>query len=222
MVGHRAHTQWGALVSLFDGADPVQFAPGAWLYPGYATQQAADILAAIRACVRQAPLRHFTTPGNKKMSVLSSNCGDFGWVSDTKGYRYQALDPLTHAPWPKIPNLLYEDAVRVAEQAGYPDFVPNACLINVYKPGAKMGLHQDRDESDLTHPVVSYSFGLPARFIWAGQSRTGAKQRLPLNHGDVLVWGGPSRLNYHGIDKLVDGTHPLTQQTRVNLTLRKA
>ncbi|MAD54647.1 DNA oxidative demethylase AlkB [Idiomarina sp. UBA3162] len=207
---------------LLDASEPIEFAPGAWLFPNHASEQAADILAAIRECVRQAPLRHFMTPGNKPMSVLSSNCGDFGWVSDSKGYRYQATDPKSDKPWPDMPSILLHEATQIAEQAGYRDFIPNACLINVYKPGAKMGLHQDRDESDLNEPVVSYSFGLPARFIWAGQTRTGSKQRIPLNHGDVLVWGGPSRLNYHGIDKLVEGTHPLTQQTRVNLTLRKA
>ena len=145
-----------------------------------------------------------------------------GWVTDETGYRYQPQDPLSGLPWPAMPESFVSLARKSAREAGFPGFDPDACLINRYQPGAKMGLHQDRDESDLSQPVVSFSFGLPARFIWAGQTRTGSKQRIPLNHGDVLVWGGPSRLNYHGIDKLVEGTHPLTQQTRVNLTLRKA
>jgi alkylated DNA repair protein (DNA oxidative demethylase) len=165
-------------------------------------------------------LRHWQTPGGYTMSVAMSNCGPLGWVSSPSGYRYAALDPVSKQPWPALPAGLLDLAQRAAAQAGYANFTPDACLINQYRPGAKLSLHQDKDEKDLRAPIVSLSLGLPAAFLFGTPSRKDRPQRWRLVHGDVVVWGGPSRLAYHGVTALADGEHALLGRRRLNLTFR--
>ena len=161
-------------------------------------------------------------PGGKFMSVAISNAGGWGWISDLQGYRYSAVDPQTGKPWPAIPAFLGEQAARAAALAGYPGFAPDACLINRYHPGARMGLHRDQDEHDFAAPIVSVSLGLACSFLWGGLTRHSPTRRLALTHGDVLVWGGPSRLVFHGVAPLKQGQHPLLGNERWNLTFRMA
>lgn len=156
------------------------------------------------------------------MSVAMSNCGALGWVSDARGYRYDALDQLTGKPWPPMPALFERLALEAATAAGFEGFRPDACLINHYVPGAKLSLHQDRDERDRRQPIVSVSLGLPAVFQFGGLTRSGPLQRTRLESGDVVVWGGPSRLAYHGVAALAEGEHGLTGRCRYNLTFRRA
>ncbi len=156
------------------------------------------------------------------MSVTTSSCGELGWVSDSRGYRYADRDPVSGRPWPKIPDRLRTLAQQAAEEAGFGRFDPDACLINCYRPGAKMGLHQDRDERDRRHPIVSLSLGLPATFVFGGFQRSGEKTRIELRHGDLLVWGGRARMRFHGVLTLKRGWHPLLGEQRINLTFRKA
>jgi alkylated DNA repair protein (DNA oxidative demethylase) len=169
-----------------------------------------------------APFRHLTTPGGHVMSVAMTNCGELGWVSDRRGYRYQRVDPLSGEPWPAMPALLGRTAHEAAEAAGYARFMPDACLINRYQPGARLSLHQDRNERDLNAPIVSMSLGLPAVFLFGGLRRSDRPRRIRLDHGDVVVWGGPTRLVFHGVEPLDDGLHPVTGRFRINLTFRKA
>jgi len=211
-------------MDLFDDlpcdAEPTQIAPGAVLLHGLARDEAGDLLQAIETVLLQAPLRHWQTPGGYTMSVAMSNCGPLGWVSSANGYRYAALDPLSNQPWPTLPTCLLALAQRAAKQAGYAHFAPDACLINEYVPGAKLSLHQDKDERDLSAPIVSLSLGLPAVFLFGSPSRKDRPQRWRLVHGDVVVWGGPSRLAYHGVTALADGEHALLGRRRLNLTFR--
>ncbi|MDB5964403.1 MAG: DNA-N1-methyladenine dioxygenase [Polaromonas sp.] len=195
--------------------------PGAVLLRGFARELEAALLDAFDGVVGQAPLRHLVTPGGYTMSVAMSNCGALGWVSDRSGYRYLPDDPLTGRPWPPMPALWLDLASRAAEAAGYVGFVPDACLVNEYIPGTKLSLHQDRDEHDLGAPIVSVSLGLPAVFQFGTGRRSDRPQRVRLASGDVVVWGGASRLAYHGIAPLADGTHALTGARRINLTFRK-
>lgn len=195
---------------------------GAVLFHDLATGQAAALVETIRTIIDEAPFRHLVTPGGHKMSVSMTSCGELGWMSDRKGYRYTAADPRTGKPWPAMPENLMELATEAAAAAGFPDYVPDACLINRYRPGAKLSLHQDRDERDFSHPVVSVSLGLPATFLWGGFRRSDKPKRLLLEHGDVLVFGGPDRLRYHGIAPLAEGEHELLGNQRINLTFRKA
>ncbi|MDI1268607.1 MAG: DNA oxidative demethylase AlkB [Polaromonas sp.] len=197
-------------------------APGAVLLRGFARVDDAALLQAIAEVTAQAPFRHLVTPGGYTMSVGMSNCGPLGWVSDRSGYRYDALDPLSGQPWPAIPAILRKLAVRAAAQAGFAHFEPDACLVNRYEPGARLSLHQDRDEKDFSAPIVSVSLGLPAVFLFGTPSRKDRPQRHRLQHGDVVVWGGPSRLAFHGVAPLVDGEHPLLGRRRINLTFRCA
>jgi alkylated DNA repair protein (DNA oxidative demethylase) len=162
------------------------------------------------------------TPGGHTMSVAMTNCGAAGWVTDRRGYRYDAADPETGKPWPKMPPPFLALAGAAAAAGGFSGFVPDACLINRYEPGSKLSLHQDRDERSLDDPIVSVSLGLPATFLFGGTKRTNPQRRVPLEHGDVVVWGGPSRLAFHGVLPLRDGEHPLLGRRRVNLTFRKA
>ncbi len=180
------------------------------------------MIDAIETITAGAPFRQMSTPGGKLMSVAMSNCGAHGWITDRRGYRYSATDPLTGAPWPAIPPAWAALAAQAAEQGGFPGFAPDACLINRYIPGAKMTLHQDRDEADVSAPIVSVSLGLPAMFLWGGAARTDKPARLPLHSGDVLVWGGAARLNFHGILPVKPGLHPRLGAARLNLTFRKA
>ena len=190
--------------------------------PGFALGQAAAMLEAIEAVTEEAALRRMQVPGGGTMSVAMSNCGRAGWVTDLSGYRYSETDPLTGRPWPAMPAVILQMAERAAAAAGFPDFEPDACLINRYEPGARMGLHQDRDEKDRAQPIVSLSFGLPATFLFGGAKRADPQVRLMLEHGDAVVWGGPARLYYHGIAPLKDGTHSVMGRQRINLTLRRA
>ena len=162
------------------------------------------------------------TPGGYTMSVANTNCGPVGWVSDTHGYRYAALDPLSGQPWPALPACFLALAQSAAAQAGYAGFVPDACLVNEYLPGAKLSLHQDKNEKDMRAPIVSLSLGLPAVFLFGSPSRKDKPQRYRLVHGDVVVWGGPSRMAYHGVLPLADGAHALLGRKRINLTFRRA
>ena len=197
-------------------------APGALLLQGFARAQGAELMQCVHAVTAAAPLRHMVTPGGFRMSVAMSNCGTLGWVTDQSGYRYSTLDPETSRPWPALPAAVDALARAAAVRAGYPDFVPDACLINHYVPGARMSLHQDRNERDRAAPIVSISLGLPAVFLFGGLRRAERPRRVPLASGDVVVWGGPSRLAYHGIAPLADGSDPLTGRSRYNLTLRRA
>ncbi len=185
-----------------------------------------EIFDAINTVVAAAPFRHMQTPGRRQMSVAMTNCGSLGWVSGTHGYRYSSIDPVTAQPWPAMPPILLETAMRLAQQAGYPRFLPDACLINRYLPGAQMGLHQDRDEKDFSQPIVSLSLGLPAQFIIGGVSSTTGRnartQSIALNHGDAIVFGGAARLLFHGVRPLKPGHHPLLGNSRINLTFRVA
>lgn len=209
---------------LFDAAAlaPVTLAEGALLLPGRAAALAADLLTAIDEVLADAPLRHMHTPGGHRMSVAMSNCGPLGWVTDDAGYRYSPTDPQTGRPWPAMPPTLQQLAHDSAAEAGFTGFEPDACLINRYEPGARMSLHQDRDEHDYHWPIVSVSLGLPAIFQFGGLQRADRPDRVPLGHGDVVVWGGPARLRFHGVLTLKDGHHPLTGAARINLTFRRA
>lgn len=199
-----------------------EIAKGAVLLHGFARPREQDLVAALRAIEEQAPFRHMHTPGGYQMSVAMTNCGDFGWVTDRSGYRYDALDPQSGRPWPAMPPVLRELAGQAADQAGFSHFSPDACLVNCYLPGARMSLHQDRDERDFDNPIVSVSLGLPAVFLFGGLKRSDKPQRYRLTHGDVLVWGGPARLAFHGVAPLADGEHALLGRRRINLTFRNA
>jgi alkylated DNA repair protein (DNA oxidative demethylase) len=163
-----------------------------------------------------------TTPGGFQMSVAMTNCGRVGWVTDRTGYRYDTRDPLSGTPWPGLPQAFRRLAQAAAGEAGFAGFDPDACLINRYEPGTRLSLHQDKDEQDYGQPVVSVSLGLPATFQFGGPERSQSPIKVPLQHGDVVVWGGPARLNFHGVAALKDGWHPLTGRQRFNLTFRKA
>lgn len=199
-----------------------RIAEDAILLPGAASQEAPVLLAALQQVVAMAPWRHMLTPGGARMSVAMTNCGQVGWISDRRGYRYERVDPESGQPWPPMPAALRELAVRSAATAGFSGFGPDACLVNRYAPGTRLSLHQDRNERDLRAPVVSVSLGLPALFLFGGLRRADAAQRIALAHGDVLVWGGRQRLAFHGIAPLADGEHALTGRCRINLTFRRA
>ena len=218
----------GVTGSLFDEAaadaprsrEPL--APGAILLRGFALEFEKDLRKALDRIVAAAPFRHMVTPGGFRMSVAMTNCGYFGWITDRRGYRYDRLDPDSGKPWPKMPQAFLDLAERAATAAGYPGFVPDACLINRYEPGARLSLHQDRNEKDFGAPIVSVSLGLPATFLFGGDDRSDRPRRVSILHGDVAVWGGPSRLAFHGIAPLKDGEHEGMGRQRINLTLRRA
>jgi alkylated DNA repair protein (DNA oxidative demethylase) len=195
---------------------------GAMLLRGFARPIQHDLLTAIDGITAQAPFRQMITPGGYQMSVAMTNCGSLGWVTDRTGYRYDAIDPTTGRPWPDMPPVFRELAAQAAVQAGFDGFRPEACLVNCYEPGARLSLHQDRDEENYDEPIVSVSLGLPATFLWGGLKRTDRPVRYRLVHGDVVVWGGPSRLTFHGVAPLADGEHELLGRRRINLTFRKA
>ncbi len=196
-------------------------ADGALLLRGFARPFEAELLPALRAIVKQAPFRHLITPGGHRMSVAMTNCGSAGWVSDATGYRYDPVDPQSSQPWPEMPPVLRRLAAEAAHDAGFAGFAPEACLINRYVPGAKLSLHQDKDELDFGAPIVSVSLGLPATFLFGGLKRSDKTARYRLEHGDVVVWGGPSRLFFHGVAPLADGEHAAMGRQRINLTFRK-
>lgn len=212
---------------LFDSIDDPQpqrqtLCEGAVLLRGFAPAHEREILDALDGVIRAAPWRHMLTPGGLRMSVAMSNCGQLGWISDRCGYRYSANDPQSGQSWPAMPRAFTQLARDAAAQAGFANFQPDACLVNRYEPGAKLSLHQDRDERDFAQPIVSVSLGLPATFLFGGLRRTDRPMRVPLAHGDVVTWGGASRMRYHGVLPLKDGTHPQLGRCRINLTFRKA
>jgi len=209
--------------SVPDARPPQQaMAEGAVLLRGFAKPFEAELIADLRAVVAQAPFRHMFTPGGHRMSVAMTNCGGLGWVTDRAGYRYDPNDPQSARPWPAMPASFRALAGQAADQAGFRSFAPEACLINRYQPGARMSLHQDKDETDFGAPIVSVSLGLPANFLFGGPKRSDKPQRFRLQHGDVVVWGGPARLSFHGIAPLADGEHAVLGRQRINLTFRKA
>ena len=195
--------------------------PGAVVLRGFALAHEAALKDAIDRVAAAAPFRHLVTPGGFRMSVAMTNCGELGWVSDRRGYRYDPVDPESDARWPALPDAFGALARDAAARAGYLDFAPDACLVNRYEPGARLSMHQDRDEKDLRAPIVSVSLGLPAVFLWGGDVRADKARRLALNHGDVVVWGGPSRLRFHGVLAVKDGDHPFAGAHRINITFRK-
>ena len=196
--------------------------PGAVLLRGFCAASGRALMAELARVAEAAPFRHMVTPGGFAMSVAMTNCGAAGWVTDRKGYRYAAADPMTGRPWPALPPVFADLAARAAAAAGFQDFAADSCLVNRYAPGTKLSLHQDRNERDYAAPIVSVSLGLPATFLFGGAKRSDPQQRVALAHGDVVVWGGPSRLVFHGVATLKDGAHPATGPWRYNLTLRKA
>jgi alkylated DNA repair protein (DNA oxidative demethylase) len=209
------------MLDLFENhKETIAIALGASLFKGFVENDYA-LLEAIRDISARSPFRHMETSGGYRMSVAMTGCGERNWVSDKRGYRYDPIDPETGRPWPEMPTAFLQLAKKAAAEAGYPGFAPDACLINRYEIGAKLSLHQDKDELDLKAPVVSVSLGLPATFLFGGLGRNDPKMKLNLEHGDVVVWGGPSRLAYHGVLPLKPGLHPLFGNTRINLTFRK-
>ena len=210
----------GTLFSEPDGPLRETLTEGAVLLRGWVVNEAPALLAAIAIVAEEAPFRHLETPGGYRMSVAMTNCGDQGWVSDRRGYRYATDDPERARSWPAMPELFRAVARSAAADAGYPMFEPDACLINRYAPGSRLSLHQDRDERDVSQPIVSVSLGVSATFLFGGLERATRPRRIRLNHGDVVVWGGASRLAYHGIDVLKAAQHPLTDHLRYNLTFR--
>ncbi len=204
--------------------------PDAWLLPRFALAAAPSLLSELEAIIGQAPFRHMVTPGGARMSAALTNCGRLGWTSDLRGYRYRSDDPVSGLPWPDMPAVFLELAGCAAAEAGFKGFIPDACLINRYQPGARLSLHQDRDERDFSAPIVSLSLGLAARFLFGGQRRSDRPLQVLLEHGDVVVWGGVDRLAYHGVMPLKAAPEglferarqPLLDGVRINLTFRMA
>jgi alkylated DNA repair protein (DNA oxidative demethylase) len=224
-------------MDLFESDTPIiqPVLPDVWLLKNYVALNETSILQDLASVIKQAPLRNMLTPMGFAMSAAMTNCGDLGWLSDRKGYRYDAINPINNLAWPKMPESFLALAKQAATLAGFSDFLPDACLINQYKIGASMGLHQDKNEMDFTQPIVSVSLGLPAIFLFGGAQRRDKPLKVPLQHGDVLVWGNKARLNFHGILAVksnqnsnlnsvahTDLNHAYLNQHRVNLTFRKA
>ena len=214
-------------LELFDdpgmaGPDRQELAAGALVLRRFAQPSMDALIRGLSRIIRQAPFRHWQTPGGHRMSVAMSNCGLLGWVSDHRGYRYQQFDPKSGQPWPEMPEPFKELAKSAAAEAGFDGFVPDSCLINQYEPGARMSLHQDKNERDFAQPIVSVSLGIAAVFEFGGMSRGECVQAVPLQHGDAVVWGGPARLRFHGVRKLGDAEHPVLGRRRINLTFRRA
>jgi DNA oxidative demethylase len=194
----------------------------AFVLRGFALSHADEVLAALAKIQAAAPFRHMLTPGGFAMSVGLTNCGSLGWTTDRRGYRYTRMDPMTEKPWPAMPPALMELAAGAAVAAGFPGFAPDACLVNRYVPGARLTLHQDRNEKDFDAPIVSVSLGMTATFLFGGLKRADRTAKISLRHGDVAVWGGEDRLRFHGVMPLKGGAHPLLGHERINLTFRKA
>jgi alkylated DNA repair protein (DNA oxidative demethylase) len=212
---------------LIDSTDPAErpletIAEGAYLLRGAALPFERDVLIALDDVTSRSPFRHMVTPGGFVMSVAMTNCGAAGWITDRSGYRYDVLDPESGEPWPTMPESFRSLAAAAAEAAGYPGFTPDACLINRYEPGARLSLHQDKNERNFGRPIVSVSLGLPAAFQFGGLRRNDPVRRYALRHGDVAVWGGLARLCYHGVVELKEGMHPTLGRMRINLTFREA
>jgi alkylated DNA repair protein (DNA oxidative demethylase) len=204
------------------GSHMERLGPGTMLLRGFALPAEKALLSDLEAVVARAPFRHMVTPGGFRMSVAMTNCGSLGWVTDRTGYRYDTVDPESGKTWPPMPQSFLELATTAAKHADFPGFVPDGCLINCYEPGARLSLHQDRNEKDFEKPIVSVSVGIPAVFLFGGMKRSDKPSRVALTHGDVMVWGGPDRLRYHGVIPLKQGDHSLVGPHRINLTFRKA
>ena len=213
---------------LFADNEPVQqpraeqIGEQSWVLRGFALPRVEQLLTALEAILAAAPLRHMVTPGGFSMSVGTSSCGQLGWITDRSGYRYSSVDPLSGLPWPSMPAVFADLAHEAAAQAGFKDFHAGSCLINQYVTGAKMSLHQDKDEKGFAAPIVSLSLGLPAMFLFGGFERSDKSQRIPLLHGDMVVWGGADRLRYHGVLPVKPGHHPRLGERRINITFRVA
>lgn len=201
---------------------PQQLAPGAAMLRGFALKDELSVIGALNEVTARAPFRHMITPGGFRMSVAMTNCGALGWITDRTGYRYDEIDPESSQKWPEMPGAFLSLAARAAEEAGFHHFVPDACLINRYEAGARLTLHQDRNEKDFGQPIVSVSLGIPAIFLFGGLRRNDETRRFHLTHGDVVVWGGPARLRFHGVMPLKEDCHPVLGPYRYNLTFRKA
>jgi alkylated DNA repair protein (DNA oxidative demethylase) len=199
-----------------------QLAQDAVVLRAFATPYVAQLLPQLEAIQQASPFRHLVTPGGFRMSVAMTCCGALGWTSDRRGYRYSAIDPDNGRRWPAMPDVFLQLAQAAAAQAGFDGFLPDACLINRYQPGTRLSLHQDKDEQDYDAPIVSVSLGIPAMFLFGGHERSDKAARVPLFHGDVVVWGGVDRLRYHGVLPLKEAEHPLLGGQRINLTFRKA
>jgi alkylated DNA repair protein (DNA oxidative demethylase) len=223
MIRHGDAASDDLLTGLPNGdAGAEALAEGATILRQFAEPAAAELIETSEGLAAAAPFRHMVTPGGHTMSVATTNCGRLGWVTDRTGYRYETIDPITRRPWPPLPAIFHDVATRAAAAAGFVGFEPDACLINRYEPGARLSMHQDRNERDFGAPIVSVSLGLPAVFLFGGARRQDRPRRVRLESGDVVVWGGPSRLAFHGVAPLPDGDHPLTGRHRINLTFRKA
>jgi DNA oxidative demethylase len=210
-------------LELFAGAsegEALALGPGITLLRGFA--DSSQLMPLVEQLSSMSPFRHLVTPGGQSMSVAMTNCGPVGWVSDRSGYRYSSQDPLTGRRWPEMPAEFHELALAAARRGGFPDFVPDACLVNRYSPGSRLTAHRDADEQNFAQPIVSVSLGLPASFAFYGLTRGGKGRSVALEDGDVLVWGGPSRLVYHAVRPVKPGNHPLTGGFRYNLTFRQA
>lgn len=215
-----------ATLPLFDALPAaggrVELSPGACVLRGFALSMAESLLAEIKRIAAASPFRHLATPGGKTMSVAMTNCGTVGWYSDRRGYRYTEIDPDTSKPWPTMPPVFLQLARGAANAGGFADYAPDVCLINRYDPGTRLTLHVDHDEHDRRAPIVSVSLGVPATFLWGGLARGDRPRRIPLEHGDVVVWGGPARMTYHGVMPIAEDNQPLTGNRRFNLTFRVA
>ena len=212
---------------LFDSPSIVEswqerLGPCAVVLRGFAASDETTLLAALQGVIAMAPFRHMITPGGFRMSVGMTNCGSLGWVTERTGYRYDPVDPESGDNWPRMPASFLRPAKDAAAQAGFSEFVPDACLINRYEPDTRLSLHQDKNERDFGEPIVSVSLGIPAVFLFGGSNRADKPSRVQLRHGDVMVWGGPARLRYHGVMPLKEGYHRLVGRYRINLTFRKA
>ena len=196
--------------------------PGAAMLRRFAQKYETELFAGLKEVTAKAPFRHMVTPGGFRMSVAMTNCGAFGWITDETGYRYDRVDPETNATWPEMPDCFLKLASSAATEVGFDEFLPDACLINRYEPGSKLSLHQDKNERDFEQPIVSVSLGVSATFLFGGSRRNDETERIPVEHGDVIVWGGPARLRYPGVMALKEGFHPLAGGRRFNLTFRKA
>lgn len=196
--------------------------PGAVMLRRFAQKYETELFAGLKEVTAKAPFRHMVTPGGFRMSVAMTNCGAFGWITDETGYRYDRVDPETNATWPEMPDCFLKLASSAATEVGFDEFLPDACLINRYEPRSKLSLHQDKNERDFEQPIVSVSLGVSATFLFGGSRRNDETERIPVEHGDVIVWGGPARLRYHGVLALKEGFHPLAGGRRFNLTFRKA
>jgi alkylated DNA repair protein (DNA oxidative demethylase) len=196
--------------------------PAAMVLRGFALPYVQELMPAIGVIEAMSPFRHMVTPGGFTMSVALTNCGALGWTTDRRGYRYTAVDPATGEPWPAMPQVFARLAIDAAAAAGFDDFEPDACLVNRYTPGARLSLHQDKNEWDYDAPIVSVSLGMRAVFLFGGHARTDPTAKVPLDHGEVVVWGGADRLRYHGVMPLKDEPHALLGSQRINFTFRKA